>query len=432
MKKYILILALILLTSSVHAITLSNPVSVALGGAYIAKARGFESLHWNPANLGMVENFMTFNLFQVSSDVRNTTLTLGYYNDLMGKLLNKQDKEEFLNKIPESGLSLNANVGTHLPVSMSIGKVAVTFNTMVRSSAEVSKQYFDLILHGNELGVTYDMQGNRGRAVAFLEAKVGYGDRIPMEKISSSFEDLPPIYGGVSFGFIHGMGYAQILEFESQFATNDTAMTVYNNLLIRTAGYDTEKSEFYAASVFPGAGFGYRMNVGLTSTITENVTASLAIKNLFGKIDWTESCEEHEIQVNAFDLTIDSWSDTLTVDTTYAIDGFTQTIPIELHIGGSYKWNSIGFYADYVQGFKRSLFTSARGKFSVGAEYYPITWLPLRAGFGFGGGERAHFSLGTGLDFSGFNFDWAVSYYTSPIYTTATGIKLSFGAELAF
>jgi len=176
MKKYILILALILLTSSVHAITLSNPVSVALGGAYIAKARGFESLHWNPANLGMVENFMTFNLFQVSSDVRNTTLTLGYYNDLMGKLLNEQDKEEFLNKIPESGLSLNANVGTHLPVSMSIGKVAVTFNTMVRSSAEVSKQYFDLILHGNELGVTYDMQGNRGRAVAFLEAKVGYGD----------------------------------------------------------------------------------------------------------------------------------------------------------------------------------------------------------------------------------------------------------------
>jgi len=76
MKKYILILALILLTSSMHAITLSNPVSVALGGAYIAKARGFESLHWNPANLGMVEHFMTFNLFQVSSDVRNTTLTL--------------------------------------------------------------------------------------------------------------------------------------------------------------------------------------------------------------------------------------------------------------------------------------------------------------------------------------------------------------------
>ena len=432
MKKYILILVLILMTCSLHGLTLSNPVSVALGGAYIAKARGFESLHWNPANLGMVEHFMTFNLFQLSSDIRNSTLSLGYYNDLMGKYLNEQDKEEFMDKIPDSGLSLNANVGVHLPVSLSIGKVAVTFNTMARSSIGLSKEYFDLAIHGNELGVTYDMQGNRGRAIAFLEAKVGYGDRIPMEKISSSFEDLPPIYGGISFGFIHGMGYAQILEFESQFATNDTAMIVYNNLLVRTAGYDTEKSEFYAASVFPGAGFGYRMNVGLTSTITENVTASLAIKNLFGKIDWTESCEEHEIQVTAFDLTIDSWDDSLVVDTTYAIDGFSQTIPIELHLGGSYKWNSIEFFADYVQGFKRSLFTSARAKFSLGAEYYPITWLPLRAGFGFGGGERPHFSVGTGLDFSGFNFDWAVSYYTSPIYTTATGIKLAFGAELEF
>lgn len=432
MKKITLILILILMAGSLYGITLSNPVSVALGDAYIARARGFECLHWNPANLGMIDDYMTFNLFQITSDVRNNALSLGYYNDLMGKYLNADDKQEFLDKMPDTGMSLNVNAGVHMPFSMSIWKVALTINTMVRSSVGLSKEYFDLILHGNEIGVTYNMEDNRGRAVAFIETKVGYGDRIPMESITSSFADLPPLYGGISFGMITGLAHAQVDEFETEFSTNDSVMTIYNNLLIKTAGYDTDDNKIIASSIFPGAGAGFRMNLGLTSPINDKITASLAIKNLFGNITWTEATEEHMIKVEAFDMTINSWNDSVTVDSTYDIPDYSQKIPVEIHIGGSYKLGSVTIYSDYVQGFERSLFTSAKPKISVGAEYYPLYWLPLRAGFGFGGGERAHFSIGTGLDFKNFNFDWGLSYYTSPFYTAATGLKLSFGAELAF
>jgi len=433
MKKIIVILVLVFVATSLWGITLSNPVSVALGDAYIAKARGCEALHWNPANLGIVEHKMTFNLFQLSSDLRNSSLSLGYYNDLMDKdTLNHADKLEFMDKVPDDGLFLNANAGVYFPLSCSIGKFAFTLNNMTRSSIRLSKEYFQLVLFGNEIGETYDMEDNRGRAVSFWEIKAGYGDRIPMEKISQSFEDFPPIYAGLSFGYIMGVAYARIMEFDSQVGTTDSTLTIYNNLVIRTAGYESDSSRFHESAIFPGAGNGYRINFGLTSPITEKITASLAIKNLFGVINWTESCEEHNIRVRAFDFTIDTWNDSMAVDTTYAIDNFSQTIPVEIHLGGSFKFNKITVYTDYVQAFERSLFTSAKPKFSVGAEYYPLNWLPVRAGFGFGGGERPHYSLGSGFELGSFDFNWGVSYYTSPLYTSATGIKLSFGARLAF
>jgi len=71
MKKILTLLCLILITCSLFATALSNPVSIALGDAFITKARGFHALHWNPANLGILDNDMTFNLIQISSDVRN-------------------------------------------------------------------------------------------------------------------------------------------------------------------------------------------------------------------------------------------------------------------------------------------------------------------------------------------------------------------------
>ena len=432
MKKILTLLCLILITCSLFATALSNPVSIALGDAFITKARGFHALHWNPANLGILDNDMTFNLIQISSDVSNNAFSLGYYNDLMGKYLNEEDEQEFLDKIPDDGLSLNVNADVHLPLSMSIWKFGIAVNTIARSSVDLSKEYFDLVLNGNEIGETYTFENNKGSAIAFVETQVGYGDIIPMEKISSSFADLPPIYGGVSIGYLHGLAYAEILNFTTEFSTNDSVMDVYNNLLIRTAGYDTDKEEIIASSVFPGAGSGFRMSLGFTSPITDKITASLAINNLFGKINWTEATEEHLINVEAPGLTIDTWDDSLLVDTTYTIDKFSQTIPVEIHMGGSYKLNEFTFYGDYVQGFDNSLLTSAKPKFSFGAEYMPLDWLPVRAGFGFGGDEKAHFSLGSGFEFTNFEFSWGVSYHTSPLYTTATGLKVSFGALLAF
>lgn len=432
MKKAITLLCLLLITCTLHAATLSNPVSIALGDAFITKARGFQSLHWNPANLGIPDNDMTFNLIQISSDVRNNAFDLGYYNDLMGKYLNEDDEQEFLDKIPDDGLSLNVNAGVHLPFSLSIWKFGMAINTVAHSSVNLSKEYFKIALTGNEIGETYTFEDNQGSAVAFAEIQLGYGDRIPMEKISSSFADLPPIYGGVSLGLIHGLAYGEILDFTTEFSTNDSVMDVHNNLLIRTAGYDTDKEEIIASSVFPGAGSGFRMSLGFTSLITDKITASLAINNLFGEINWTEATEEHLISIEAPGLTIDTWDDSLVVDTTYTVDEFSQTIPVEIHMGGSYKLNKFTFYGDYVQGFDNSLLTSAKPKFAFGAEYMPLNWLPVRAGFGFGGDEKPHFSLGSGFEFQSFEFSWGLSYYTSPLYTTATGLKVSFGALLAF
>ena len=439
MKKIVILLSLLLFTCSVYAVDIANPVSIALGDAYIAKARGCHALNWNPANLGIVKNSMTFNLFQVTADVSNNALDLGYYNDIVGKYLTQEEEQEFLDRIPDDGFSLKASADLHLPLSLSIGKFGFAINALVRSSVNLGKDYFDIVLNGNEIGETFNFENNEGSAISFSEFKLGYGDKIPVDKIFGSFADFPSIYGGISIGYINGLAYGEIMDFTTEFSTNDSVMDVHNNLLIRTAGYDTENDEIIAKSVFPGAGSGFRVSLGLTSPITDKITASLAINNLFASINWTEACEEHQITVNDDDFALYDWienweeiKDSIVVDTTYTVGDFSTSIPAEIHMGGSYSLNQFTFYGDYVQGFGKSLLTSAKPKFSFGAEYLPLKWLPLRAGFGFGGDEKPHFSFGSGFEFTSFEFSWGVSYYTSPIYTTATGLKVSFGALLAF
>lgn len=435
MKKIVILLSLFLFTCALYAVDIANPVSIALGDAYIAKARGCHSLNWNPANLGIVTNSMTFNLFQVTADVSNNAFDLGYYNDLMGKELNEDDEQEFLDRIPDDGFSLKASADLHLPLSLSIGKFGFAINALVRSSVNLGKDYFDIVLNGNEIGETFNFENNEGSAISFSELKLGYGDKIPVDKIIGSSADFPPIYGGFSIGYIHGLAYGEIMDFTTEFSTNDSVLEVHNNLLIRTAGYDTENDEIIASSVFPGAGSGFRVSLGLTSPITDKITASLAINNLFASINWTEACEEHHITVDADNFVLYDWEDfkdSLEVDTTYKVDDFSTSIPAEIHMGGSYKLNQFTFYGDYVQGFDNSLLTSAKPKFAFGAEYMPLKWLPVRAGFGFGGDEKPHFSFGSGFELQNFEFSWGVSYYTSPIYTTATGLKFALGALFAF
>jgi len=429
----IVFFVILLLSVSLNAYNFSNPKSIALGDAFLTKATGFYSLDWNPANLGLVDNYISINLFHFNTSLSNNSFNISFYNNLMGKKLSEDDKKDILDRIPDDGLELIGNSAVNIPLAtFSVWKLALSQNIHILTSVNFSKELFDIALNGNEIGRVYDFSESDGEVTGFLEAKIGYGDLLPLSRISPTFKNIPPIYGGISFGYILGLAYAEVVEAKSKVAVYDSAGTLDANAVLRTAGYNSKDEEFLNPLNEGAHGTGHRMSIGFYSPITKEVSVGLAFNNLFGKIKWNKNCEEHIVSIYTDTLTIQNIEDVETEnDTSYAIDGFTQKIPFELHLGGSYKFNDFLFLLDYIQGFKESAFTSSKPKISLGAEYFAIGWLPIRTGFGFGGGRPAHFSLGSGLEFNNFEFNWAVRNYYS-LFNFSKGIDFAIGMLLKF
>ncbi len=436
-KKNIIVFSVILIFSvSLNAYNFSNPKSIALGDAFLTQAYGFQALDWNPANLALVKHFVTINLIHANAQFTNNSVNLHLYNDKVGKYWDDGDKEDILSKINDNGLELKLNAGTSLPfISFSVWKLSLQNSVGAYSSLKLDKEYFRRILYGVECETEYNFPDNDGEAISYAESRIGYGDEIPLNLIIPSVEGLPKIYGGISLGFIHGFQYGKITDFHSRFSTTGGVVSFKDSIVAKTAGYNSEEEKF-AIEDSKVAGKGFRANIGFYSEINENITAGITFNNLFGSIKWSEDCERRIFSVSGDSLLFlnEDFDDSLIVDTdtTFSIGSFKQDIPFEIHLGGSYRLKSFNIFLDYVQGFDNSTFTSAKPKISLGSEYKPLDWLPIRVGFGFGEGKSSHFSFGSGFVFRNFEFNWAFRTYATPIALFSKGFSLSFGSQIHF
>lgn len=414
------------------ATSVGTAKSLALGDAFITKASGFSAVNWNPANLGASYGPLSFNLFHTSINVSNNSFSLDYYNSLMGKYLNDDDKKDLLKRIPGDQLQLKTDLGVQLPLlSFSIGHFGLSTQMVTGVSAGLSKTLVEFVFEDIEFA-NYNFSDTDGEVVVFAETKIGYGQKLPLAHVLPP--TIPPIYGGISLGYMLGIGYAKVTDVQSNFVNSMDGMELDNTVIMQTAGYNTEKEELSGI-----AGSGIRLDIGFFSHITESIDVGLAVKNLFASIKWDDNCEEHVISVysdssfNAADLADDVDSLIIDSDTTYTIGSITQKIPVELHLGGSYKvMTNLSLYADYVQGFKNSPLTSTKPKFSLGCEYYPIAWMPIRAGIGIGGEKPAHFSFGSGVEVKNFEFLLGIRSYGSPIPIHTRGVAIALQSNIMF
>jgi len=433
MKKILIILLIsTLFTTYLFAEGLGNAKSLSLGDAYHSKATGFHALNWNPARLGLLEDFYTFNIFHADGRISNNSLSLKTYNETTGDSLSHSEKLDLYDLIPTSGLTLYGNSQAFVPISsFSIGKFGFTINNQNVGYFTLPKELFKLLLFGNDIEEEFDFSDTDAKILSYVEPKIGYGSRIYPEKYLSFYKDsYPPIYAGASVGYMIGLAYAEVEDLTSKFTVHDNGYaSIDNRISLRTAGVDTSDGELEWEPQTAGRGF--RGNFSLFSPINENLSVGLSFNNLFANIHWSKICKRIEMELVSDTLNIGNWDDSLAVDTTYSIEGFDQNIPVEMYLSGSYKYSDFKVFLDYVQGFGNSVLTTTTPKISLGSEYYALDWLPLRCGVGFGGREGTHFSFGTGFEFGRFEFNWAVRshhglFYGSRGLSAATDLTLKF------
>lgn len=390
---------------------ISNARSVAMGGAYTAIARGVESPSWNPANLALSgRNKYDFNLISIGLGVDNNSFSKKHYDLYNGKYLTAEDKQNILARIPAEGLRFGLDTEVQA-LGMAFGSFAVTASGFAVSDLTMSKDILDLVLNGNEFDRVYDIGDTDGEGWGV--SSLGLSLAFPLYKSNSKEFAV-----GASVKYLHGLAYAKVKEATTTLHSDFDGLHTNGRLEIdRALG-----------------GNGFAIDAG-TSARVGDWSLSVGLSNLSNYIKWNRKTERFTYQFRADSLSVetiaDSDIDSLFIDSeeTAAIEAFHSKLPSELRIGVARATERFTFGIDFSKGFKKSAGVSRKPKFSLGSEFRPIRFLPLRAGVSFGGKRGFSASTGFAFDFSVFSWDFAV---VSPGVFSGRGLAVAYNWMFRF
>ena len=80
-----------------------------------------------------------------------------------------------------------------------------------------------------------------------------------------------------------------------------------------------------------------------------------------------------------------------------------------------------------VAGFENRYYSRKQWKWSIGTEWTRMPSLPLRIGFGWGGGDMKELGVGFGMKKSVVMFDFGFAFRNGMWLHTMKGLNLSFG-----
>ena len=187
-----------------------DPISMGMGGAYSAVARGVNSVGWNPANLALPrDGWLEINIIGLNMNVSNSSMTIENYERYFtdaghnGKW-SEQDIDEILALVPESGLDLSADFFANA-LGVAFGNYAVTAQFIGKAYGLIPKAPFELFLRGNTKdSYTFsDLDGDAYSAVK-ISGSVSY----PI-KIKRYFDKFAV---GANLNYYSGIGYSDVTE----------------------------------------------------------------------------------------------------------------------------------------------------------------------------------------------------------------------------
>jgi hypothetical protein len=158
----------------------ASPAATGLGGAYIARARGYDAVAWNPANLGLPGNpGFSLGLVALQGASGLDPISLSDFAPYSGKVLPASQRETWLQTVAAKG-GENGRVDAGITfVALSAGPFALQVASSVTGSTELSADAFEAILFGNA-GRTgspksLSLEGSSLRVGAFTTAAASYG-----------------------------------------------------------------------------------------------------------------------------------------------------------------------------------------------------------------------------------------------------------------
>ncbi len=452
---------------------LFNPRATALGNSYTTSSRGVYSIGINPANLAIPTGYSVnvstvfplpnFN-FSAGNDFFNMNEFKYFFTgekdpngDVKGKLLTDADKQRFL-ALFDNGSQIRA--GFSLPVfslSVNAGKEVGAFAFGVEDKfgmqVNLPRDLFDFALTGNEVGKTFNFDDLSVKESYLRYYTFGYARDLTELLPKGIFKSLT---AGVSLKIVKGYAYVNALSNGTSLTTmEDNSIELKNssNMTIAVSpdfgivwDFEGDTTKAQNISPFPTpAGSGVGFDIGFSAQLDDVWSFGLAVTDI-GKVNWEKeivnytSTGSYTLE-NVNSSSLDSLSNSFKGEGKYG-NAFATSLPTALRIGAGFRLDKflegdfpgkMLIVAELNQGFNDEPGNSKTPRFSLGCEWKPADWFPIRTGFSFGGLEGFNWGLGFGLDAGTISFDFAVANFNSIVSpNNAKKIGLSFGSRWRF
>nr|MEE4269960.1 DUF5723 family protein [Candidatus Krumholzibacteria bacterium] len=404
----VLILILLLIGDQAHA--QGTVRAWGMGGANTALSRGLGAVDYNPANLAFSEG-TSVGLAAAALDVKNNAISLDRYNEITGSHLDHAAKTALMSDIPEDGFRLDADARASV-LGVQTGNFAFSFNATGSGRGNLDKDYFDLVLFGNQLGKTVDFSNTWGEGYAVGSATVSYG-QIVMDN------ELGRLSVGLNARYLQGIYEMHV---EEAYGSLSTSMTEISG-------------EAYVSTLSSDGGQGYGVDLGVGWQTPGGWTLGLALDNVFTRINWDGNVEINEFRVTASDINIlneDLDASVADNDTTFAGLAYQTELPRKLRLGATRQVGAMAVAVDYVQGFDDRGTTSKTPQFNAGFELWSAGNVQPRFGATTGGTIGSGVSAGLGLRLGPWNIDLAAVSRGGLNPNQTKGVGFAAGSTLIF
>jgi len=436
----------------------TNIRGMGMARTFVAGSRGLEAVGINPANLAYPDSgTVTISLMPFGVHVGSDMMTYGVYRDYftgvatdsgrMARFLTDADKQRILDGFHDGVGRVAGDVEIRpLGVSLSFGsfgRFAFTITEQVGFYGHVPREFAEFFLYGNTPGSVYNFGATTIQAQWLREYALSYGRMLPAPVF------LRSLAAGIAVKYVQGYGYYGLEHGSTSFVTgNDGVLQGAIDMSTRASGGRRIKEMSDGGfTPFPGpVGTGWAFDLGATAEVTDFLTAGISLTDL-GWVTWRNDLEMTRTD-SAFVVT-DPLSESQRDAVEDAVKGrtlpgeeFRTALGTKLRVGVAVDMDRVPLFlnaipgdltlaADYNQGFSNVPGSTTRGRFSLGMEYRPWAFLPIRAGVAFGGEDRSNVALGLGfrfgfldLEFASENLNWIFSNDDFSYGSAAFGLKV--------
>ncbi|MEW6509367.1 MAG: DUF5723 family protein [Bacteroidota bacterium] len=438
----------------------TNIRGMGMARTFVASARGLDAVGINPANLGYPDvGTVTLSLLPFGVHIGTDMMTYGIYRDFftgvatdsgrVGRTLSESDKQTIIDGF-QDGVGRGAGDAELRPLGISVdlgaqGRFALSLTEQVAAQARVPKEFVQFFLFGNAPGSVYDFGETRVGAQWTREYALSYGRRVPTPPF------LRSLAAGVAVKYVQGYAYFAMEHSGTSLVTGtDGVLQGRINMMTRSSGFHRLQNgeDTGVETLFDPVGTGWGIDLGVAGEVNEYLSFGIAVTDI-GSVEWDKDLEIFKTDSS---FTIDNpFSEAQRNAIEDAVKGkkmpgepFSSSLPTKLRVGvavdlsrapffKTYLWSPLLVELDYNQGFDNIPGATTRARFSLGVEYSPLSWLPLRTGIAFGGEDRSNFAFGLGFHASFLDFDlasenlnWIFDQDNFSYASVAMGLKFRF------
>jgi hypothetical protein len=395
-----LILSVLLAGSSAIAgaqLTNASSAATGLSGAYTARARGFNAVAWNPANLAMPGNpGFSLALFTGGLDAGLKPIDMAKLSEYSGQFVPAAVREQWMVDVTSAGGQKGAAGGGVTWLALNLGKIGFQLDTKVASDANLAPDAMEAILFGNagRTGTvkSLNLAGSSLQGAAYSTGAFALG--LPL----GGLVPLTDFAAGMTVKYTVGHALVMALDDGSSIGTNDVRVN------FPAVTLDSLSREEAKSGTPIGTGIG--LDLGAAWTIPK-MRFGVSLQNVFNSFKW-DSTKLATTTVTSYFASDTSYSKNeedqpyATAPAALRAKVAAQKFKPVFAAGMSFDWlPKITLSGDYRQQVGDGIEVGPKSTIAGGVEFRWIPFIPLRGGVSLMDGGVG-FSGGVGIRLLGF------------------------------